>query len=160
MELRSWWHDVGSRARDEAGLTVERNVQRYRHTLRTVAVRIDATLTSVQAAYLRGIVALTGSSVAFSALEEVDGIEGVAIESVDELVQRCSQFSKVRWLSDEVPPVVAILDRGLTTDRRPLAQSGAVEGPRWLTEQSVTVTNHRYGNVNAGPKPLVPGLGG
>ena len=32
-----------------------------------------------------------------------------------------------------------------------------VEGPRWMHEQSVCVTAHRYGNVGAGPQPRVPG---
>jgi hypothetical protein len=47
----------------------------------------------------------------------------------------------------------------VSVDPRPLAQSGAVELPRWLHEQSVSITNHRYGNVHAGPKPLCLGLG-
>ena len=37
--------------------------------------------------------------------------------------------------------------------------SVAVEGPRWMHEQSVCVTAHRYGNVGAGPQPAVPGAG-
>jgi len=44
-------------------------------------------------------------------------------------------------------------------DTRPLAARGDVEGPRWLLEQSVSVTAHRYGNVNAGPKPKIIEMG-
>ena len=39
-----------------------------------------------------------------------------------------------------------------------LAASG-VEAPRWLHEQSVAITSHRYGNTHAGPRPRCPGLG-
>jgi RHH-type proline utilization regulon transcriptional repressor/proline dehydrogenase/delta 1-pyrroline-5-carboxylate dehydrogenase len=55
--------------------------------------------------------------------------------------------------------MAALIDHGVSTDRRRLAQSGAVEGPRWLLEQSVALTRHRYGNVHAGPKPICRGLG-
>jgi RHH-type proline utilization regulon transcriptional repressor/proline dehydrogenase/delta 1-pyrroline-5-carboxylate dehydrogenase len=65
----------------------------------------------------------------------------------------------VRWLADETPPTVALLEHGVSVDPRDLAQRGDIEMPRWLLEQSVSVTPHRYGNVNAGPKPNCPGLG-
>jgi RHH-type proline utilization regulon transcriptional repressor/proline dehydrogenase/delta 1-pyrroline-5-carboxylate dehydrogenase len=56
-------------------------------------------------------------------------------------------------------PTLALLEHGVSVDPRALAQSGDVELPRWLLEQSVAITNHRYGNVRAGPKPESPGLG-
>jgi len=40
-----------------------------------------------------------------------------------------------------------------------LVQRGDIEMARWLLEQSVSITHHRYGNVNAGPKPKCEGLG-
>ena len=49
------------------------------------------------------------------------------------------------------------LDAGISVDRRPIAASVVIEGPRWMHEQSVCVTAHRYGNVGAGPQPRVPG---
>ena len=105
--------------------------------------------------------AKTGASTAATAAAAALAIafDIVVIETVGAMVERCSRFARVRWLSAEVAPVVALLERGLSTDPRSLAQSGAVEGPRWLREQSVAITNHRYGNVHAGPKPSVPGLG-
>ena len=49
------------------------------------------------------------------------------------------------------------MDAGVSLDRRPIAASASIEGPRWMHEQSVCVTAHRYGNVGAGPQPEVPG---
>jgi RHH-type proline utilization regulon transcriptional repressor/proline dehydrogenase/delta 1-pyrroline-5-carboxylate dehydrogenase len=158
-ELGQWWRDVGSQARDEAGLSVEANVQRYRHTLAPIVVRIDGSFDAEQAQYVAGIAAVTGAEVTFSADAEVASVPRCTIESVDELVARAANVAKVRWLSDEVAPAAALLEEGISTDRRPLAQSGAIEGPRWLLEQSVAMTRHRYGNVNAGPKPVCRGLG-
>jgi RHH-type proline utilization regulon transcriptional repressor/proline dehydrogenase/delta 1-pyrroline-5-carboxylate dehydrogenase len=89
----------------------------------------------------------------------VRGLLDVTLESVQELVNRSASFSKVRWLSGEVAPTLALLESGVSVDTRALAQSGSVELPRWLLEQSVAITNHRYGNVHAGPKPLCRGLG-
>jgi RHH-type proline utilization regulon transcriptional repressor/proline dehydrogenase/delta 1-pyrroline-5-carboxylate dehydrogenase len=83
----------------------------------------------------------------------------VTIERVDELVARVPAITKVRWLSREDAPTAALLERGVSIDRRELAQAGAVELSRWLLEQSVAITNHRYGNVHAGPKPQCRGLG-
>jgi RHH-type proline utilization regulon transcriptional repressor/proline dehydrogenase/delta 1-pyrroline-5-carboxylate dehydrogenase len=51
------------------------------------------------------------------------------------------------------------LEHGVSVDRRALVQRGDVEMARWLLEQSVSITHHRYGNVNAGPKPNCDGLG-
>ena len=158
-ELTEWWQNVGARARDESGLSVEVNVQRYRHTLAPIVVRIDESFSAVQANFAITIVAITGAKIVFSAGSEVKSVANVTRESVDELVARSAAIGKVRWLSTELAPVGALLDNGVSTDRRPLAQSGAIEGPRWLLEQSVAMTRHRYGNVNAGPKPVCRGLG-
>jgi RHH-type proline utilization regulon transcriptional repressor/proline dehydrogenase/delta 1-pyrroline-5-carboxylate dehydrogenase len=47
----------------------------------------------------------------------------------------------------------------VSVDPRALVQRGDIEMARWLLEQSVSITHHRYGNVNAGPKPACEGLG-
>jgi RHH-type proline utilization regulon transcriptional repressor/proline dehydrogenase/delta 1-pyrroline-5-carboxylate dehydrogenase len=158
-ELTSWWHDYGSLARDEAALSVEVNVQRYRRTLAPIVVRIDESFGEVSASFIGAVSSITGADVTLSAARDVHAASKVTVESADELVQRAGLIARVRWLSGEPAPVVALLERGVSTDRRPLAQSGAVEGPRWLAEQSVAMTRHRYGNVNAGPKPDCRGLG-
>jgi hypothetical protein len=36
-----------------------------------------------------------------------------------------------------------------------MTQVGGVELTRWLKEQSISITNHRYGNVGSGPNPKI-----
>ncbi|HUX05374.1 MAG TPA: bifunctional proline dehydrogenase/L-glutamate gamma-semialdehyde dehydrogenase [Acidimicrobiales bacterium] len=158
-EFSLWWDSRGSQAVDESALEVERNIVRYRRPLGKVLVRVDRTFNADAYRYVSAISSLTGVSVEFSAPLEVEGIGAHQVEGVADVVRRASQYVRVRWLSAEPAPQDALLDVGLSTDRRPLAQAGHVEGPRWLLEQSVAVTNHRYGNVHAGPKPACPGLG-
>ena len=158
-EASSWWHDVAAQARDESGLEAERNFVRYRHYLAPVVVRIDESFSSDASAYLRGLAELAELTLDLSAGAFVRGVRDVTIESVDDLVARTPTTTKVRWLSNEEAPTLALLERGVSVDRRELAQAGAVELSRWLHEQSVAITNHRYGNVHAGPKPPVRGLG-
>ncbi|MGH3291531.1 MAG: proline dehydrogenase family protein, partial [Acidimicrobiales bacterium] len=159
-----WWRDVGALALDESGLDVERNVARYRRLTPATArgevlVRVDASTSSGELAYLDGLGALTGQRIV--AVADPSARVGPSVErlSLDELVTRQAPNARLRWLSAEAAPVDVLLARGVSLDRRPLAQAGHVEAPRWLHEQSVAVTNHRYGNVRAGPKPRVPGLG-
>ncbi len=158
-ELEEWWRSTGSRSRDEAGLSVEANVQRYRHALAPIVVRVDESFDSLQATFVATIASVTGASLTFSAGRDVQSVEECTLESTDELIARAGGTQRVRWLSAEPAPALALLDRGVSLDRRPLAQCGSVEGPRWLLEQSVAMTRHRYGNVNAGPKPVCLGLG-
>ncbi len=142
-----WWKKVGSQAIDKAGLTVEKNFQRYRRPLHPIIVRIDDTTKNDEIALIKYIAQVTGTEVLFSS---------AGYESIDELVERANY--KVRWLSSEVPPRAALLQKGVSLDARPVAQRGDVEAARWLLEQSVAITYHRYGNVNGGPKPACPGL--
>ena len=153
-----WWQETGSRALDDAGLSAERNVVRYCRQPKPISIRVDDS-SSEQLGYLRGLIELADLDVEFSAECLVRGLLDVTLESVQELVNRSSSFSKVRWLSGEVAPTLALLESGVSVDTRALAQSGSVELPRWLLEQSVAITNHRYGNVHAGPKPSCRGLG-
>jgi RHH-type transcriptional regulator, proline utilization regulon repressor / proline dehydrogenase / delta 1-pyrroline-5-carboxylate dehydrogenase len=158
-EASSWWRDVASKARDESGLEAERNYVRYRHYLAPIVVRLDASFSPEALAYLRGLEKLAELTLDLSAGTRVRGVTGLTIESADELTARVAPTTKVRWLSGEEAPTLALLERGVSVDRRELAQAGAVELSRWLHEQSVAITNHRYGNVHAGPKPPVRGLG-
>jgi RHH-type proline utilization regulon transcriptional repressor/proline dehydrogenase/delta 1-pyrroline-5-carboxylate dehydrogenase len=158
-EASSWWHDVAAKARDESGLEAERNYVRYRHYLAPIVVRIDDSFSSEALAYLRGLEELAGLTLDVSADTVARGVVEVTLESADELVARVPAATKVRWLAREDAPALALLERGVSIDRRELAQAGAVELSRWLQEQSVAITNHRYGNIHAGPKPRCRGLG-
>ena len=133
---KRWWDEIGSQAIDGAGLRVERNYQRYRPYLKGIVVRIDADSAPEIVEYINWIGALVGTTIRWSAGE--DSIEG---------------GEKVRWLSSQTPPSIELLARGISIDIRAIAARGDIETPRWLLEQSVSITNHRYGNIGAGPRP-------
>ncbi len=142
-----WWKEVGSQSIDHSGLQVERNYHRYRRPLAPIIVRFDRETARDETAFAKYISDLTGAVVEFSSSKE---------ETIEDLVARAT--GKVRWLSHEVPPRAALIAKGISLDARPIAQRGDIEVPRWLLEQSVCITYHRYGNVNGGPKPICPGL--
>jgi RHH-type proline utilization regulon transcriptional repressor/proline dehydrogenase/delta 1-pyrroline-5-carboxylate dehydrogenase len=156
---RTWWRATGARSIDRSGLSVEKNFQRYRHFPQAIAVRVDDTFDESQRSLIDAVVHETRVNVAYSAAEPVTGAPDAVIESSDDLVARAESLSRVRWLSNESPPTVALLEKGVSVDPRVLTQRGDVEIARWLLEQSVSITHHRYGNVNAGPKPACAGLG-
>ena len=142
-----WWQEIGSQVIDHSGLSVEKNYHRYRRPLTPIIVRFDADTSRDETAFAKFISDLTGTPIEFSSSKE---------ETVEELVARAQ--GKIRWLSHEEPPRAALLARGVNIDSRTIAQRGDIEAPRWLLEQSVCVTHHRYGNINGGPKPTVVGL--
>jgi RHH-type proline utilization regulon transcriptional repressor/proline dehydrogenase/delta 1-pyrroline-5-carboxylate dehydrogenase len=122
-------------------------------------VRLDDHVSSDELRYLLGLRAMASLAIEFSGAAPIDGLAEMRVESVEDFSSRVARFDKVRWLSNEPVPSVAALEQGVSVDARELAQSGAVELPRWLLEQSVSITNHRYGNAHAGPKPAALGLG-
>jgi RHH-type proline utilization regulon transcriptional repressor/proline dehydrogenase/delta 1-pyrroline-5-carboxylate dehydrogenase len=155
----SWWHSTGARAIDHTGLRVEKNFHRYRRYPKAICVRVDDSFDELQRSLIDAVARVAGVDVTFSASESVVAAPDALIETSAQLVRRVDAISRVRWLSEEAPPSVALLERGVTVDRRELVQRGDIELARWLLEQSVSITHHRYGNVNAGPKPNCEGLG-
>jgi RHH-type proline utilization regulon transcriptional repressor/proline dehydrogenase/delta 1-pyrroline-5-carboxylate dehydrogenase len=156
---RRWWSEVGSLAIDRSGLSVERNFQRYCRPVKPVVVRVDASVSEPALSFIRFLVEVTGVDVSFSATTPDPRITVLRVESNEELVTRAESVGRIRWLSSEQPPIAELLRQGVSTDRRPLAQRGDIEMSRWLIEQSVAITNHRYGNIHGGPKPRCRGLG-
>jgi len=147
----AWWRDIGTRDIDPSRLSVERNYQRYLPS--KLVVRIDSTVTEDCVKYIMWISHQSNSAIEFSSHESLAICPVARIETADQLVDRLSDIHKVRWLGRESAPTVALLKKGISVDSRPLAARGDVEMPRWLLEQSVSITNHRYGNVGAGPRP-------
>jgi RHH-type proline utilization regulon transcriptional repressor/proline dehydrogenase/delta 1-pyrroline-5-carboxylate dehydrogenase len=140
--VNSWWSKVGSQAIDRSGLIVEKNFQRYRHYLAPIVVVIDESTTQVEKSLIHHVCETTGTKVIFA----------------NDLKDVKEKFSRVRWLASSKPPVLEMLQQGISIDHRPVAQRGDIECPRWLIEQSVAITYHRYGNPNGGPKPSCSGL--
>ena len=158
-DVESWWSTTGGAVRDHASLTVERNLFRYRPLAKPILVRVDAGTSSAHLETVRRLSARTGTRILLSSATS-RGADTI-VESADAARARVSrgEVARVRWLSSEPAGDVAVraLESGTGMDARPIAASVRVEGPRWMHEQSVCVTAHRYGNVGAGPQPRVPG---
>ena len=137
-----WWANVGTKAIDHSGLKVEKNFHRYCRYRKPILVVTDDMTSSDEKELVRYIAALTKTEIVMT--EDLSLIDG--------------DYAKVRWLSAETAPTAELIARGISVDHRPIAQRGDIETPRWLLEQSVSVTHHRYGNVSGGPKPEVLGL--
>ena len=152
----TWWKNVGSRAIDAAGLSVERNYQRYLPSKRGIVVRIDDSVSEDCTRYIQWVVEQTHSKIEWSANTSIAICPAARIESTSQLIDRLSGIDKVRWLDNQTPPTLELLNNGISVDSRPIAARGDIEMPRWLLEQSVSITNHRYGNVGAGPRPHMP----
>jgi len=140
--VNTWWSKVGSQAIDRSGLIVEKNFQRYRHYLAPIAVVVDESTTQAEKSLIHYICEKTGAKAIFT----------TDLSDVNEPI------SRIRWLASSKPPVLEALQKGISVDHRPVAQRGDIEAPRWLIEQSVAITYHRYGNPNGGPKPSCSGL--
>ncbi len=151
----TWWKEIGCKAIDPAGLSVERNYQRYLPSKKGILVRIDETLSQESLIYIKWVAQESKTSVQFSSPTPIASTPEAAVESIPELLATKFDVDKVRWLSSEIAPTLELLNQGISTDKRPLAARGDVEGPRWLLEQSVSITNHRYGNIGAGPRPQI-----
>ncbi|QLL23032.1 aldehyde dehydrogenase [Actinobacteria bacterium IMCC25003] len=140
--VNTWWAKVGSQAIDRSGLIVEKNFQRYRHYLAPIVVVVDESTTQDEKSLIHYISEKTGAKVIFT----------TDLSDVKE------KYARVRWLASSKPPIYEEMLKGISVDHRPIAQRGDIETPRWLIEQSVAITHHRYGNPNGGPKPACSGL--
>ena len=143
---------------DRSGLEVEQNVQRYRRYKKGFLVRIESGTSKDELDFLNWIKKDLGVITRLSSDTLIPGLANLVVESTVEFAEHAMEFDRVRWLSAEVPPVSELMINGIACDRRPIATRGDVEISRWFLEQSVSITQHRYGNTNAGPKPACVGL--
>lgn len=153
-QAEEWWQTTGSLCVDHSGLKVERNIHRYRVLAKGIEVRVPAEVTAETLEYIDAIRRITRAPITLSCAAPLPGDLHCTIEDPATFTARVTT-ERVRVLSDEQVDAAALLARGISVDRRPLAANGAVELPRWLHEQSVSITNHRYGNVGSGPHPAV-----
>lgn len=137
-----WWDRAGSKTISTAALNVERNYLRYRKYLDPILVRVDASTSQAERLFISWLTREMGIWIVMSDNEGQDEILRFVSEN---------KVGKVRWLSSEIPPTTQLIDLGITLDTRPMTQVGGVELTRWLREQSISITNHRYGNVITSP---------
>jgi RHH-type transcriptional regulator, proline utilization regulon repressor / proline dehydrogenase / delta 1-pyrroline-5-carboxylate dehydrogenase len=157
-EVKEWWTSSGTQAIDPSQLGVERNLFRFRRTPKPIVVRCDQSITPAWIHFLEQLHAVCGLDIALSSESPVATSLRQKQETVSALSARHNEYQKLRWLSGERAPHANLLAAGISIDARPLAQRGNVEAPRWFLEQAVAITNHRYGNANAGPRPICEGL--
>ncbi len=144
-----WWESSGKVAIDRAGLQVERNYQRYCKFNSQILVCIDDEV-SVEA-----LAVVDWLSKTFEIEIKICKSSSI-LDLLEQIRDGSISVSKVRWLSKELAPVAELLALGISVDSRAITNVGSVEAPRWFREQSIAITNHRYGNVGAGPKPTLP----
>ncbi len=126
---------------DPSALRCESNVFRYR-SCRGVILRLE---TRDQASIERAKLAaqITGAPLIISVQEE---------ESDAAFITRLPEMAKqAEFLRATLTPSDAVLraahDAGLNWINGPLLASGRIELTRWLREQSVSETRHRYGMI-------------
>ena len=157
---RSWWRSTGSQSIDRTGLRVEKNFQRYRRHLKTIVVRVDDSFDESRRSFIDAVVSDAGVHVTYSALAHRGRCSRGADRDAGANSSRAGSHSAACDGSRARPRRPSrCWHQGVSVDPRALAQRGDVEMARWLLEQSVSITHHRYGNVNAGPKPNCAGLG-
>jgi len=153
-----WLKSTGTLAIDHSGLSVEQNIQRYRRFKKGFLVRIESGTSKDELDFLNWLKVDLGVITRLSSDSLIPGLANLVVESADEFANHAKEFDRVRWLSAEVPPVNELMINGISCDRRPVTSRGDIEISRWFLEQSVSITQHRYGNTNAGPKPACKGL--
>ena len=135
------WRDEFAVELDRSRIAAERNGLRSR-PLPHVVVRMDAAAAVSGAQAVAELAAsVTGTPTTWSSTET---------ESETALIERLHQLrpAKLRALcpiSDDLRAACHSLD--ITVDESPVTTFGPIELPRWLREQSISETRHRYGRL-------------
>ena len=138
-EYRDAWKNHFAVEHDPSGLRSENNVFRYR-PCRGVILRIDAhERTAIDRARLAS--EITGTPLTISIRTEEGDAQFIARLPA---LAKCAEFFRTVCVpGDEV--LRAAHDAGLNWIHAPLLACGRIELTRWMREQSVTETRHRYG---------------
>jgi RHH-type transcriptional regulator, proline utilization regulon repressor / proline dehydrogenase / delta 1-pyrroline-5-carboxylate dehydrogenase len=153
-----WLNSVGKLALDKSGLEVEKNYQRYRSYKNGFLIRIESGTSKDELDFLSWLKNDLGVITRLSSDTLIPRLANLVVETAAEFAEHAKEFDRARWLSSEIAPINALMENGISCDMRPITSRGDVEMSRWFLEQSVSITHHRYGNTNAGPKPLCIGL--
>ena len=135
-----WWSTYFALDHDPSGLRSERNVLRHR-PLDGVLLRVDGSTPADTIAVAQAAAARCGVTVTIS---------DATTESEQTLIGRLAALdvARVRSLvAGSAELRLALLDRAIGFDTTPISDHGRVELPRWLKEQAVSETTHRYGRL-------------
>ena len=147
---RDWWRTHFSQDHDPSALECERNILRYRLLPRGVLVRISPTTDAATVALVREAARITGTRAAFTVSDRTDAAPDAIVESDRTLAARLRPevCDRLRLLT-AVEPVVrlAALASGIQVNPTPITSDGRVELIHWVREQTLSITNHRYGRI-------------
>jgi RHH-type proline utilization regulon transcriptional repressor/proline dehydrogenase/delta 1-pyrroline-5-carboxylate dehydrogenase len=152
---RRWFDDYFGRVTELAGLSCESNQLRYRPFAPGVTVRITDDGSDEELAKAAAAAAVTGTPLRVSSnrrrsLPWPPAESAVTVESAEALVASLPARSggRLRLLGKAEPEVlVAAAEHGVNVLDEPMCSHGRVELVRWLREQVVTRSLHRYGNI-------------
>lgn len=138
-----WWSTVGSAEHDWSGLSVERNMFRYRRLPGGVAVRFGSDATARQRDLVRLAARSVGCRLVTSDVEHESGPDFAARLAG-------SGVDRLRVIGGDLESVVVETchESAISVDDAEPVGAAEVELPRWLREQSVSVTMHRHGRVH------------
>lgn len=141
------WASTYGRPIDRAGLWCEHNVLRYRSLPRPVLLRVGPTTPTVTVAIARHAATTTGTALEVScAVERPDLDAPVTVEDDRVVSGRVATFSRLRLLTSAPDALLAAAHvAGVVVDDQPIVSEPAVELPRWLRAQAVSITAHRHG---------------
>jgi RHH-type proline utilization regulon transcriptional repressor/proline dehydrogenase/delta 1-pyrroline-5-carboxylate dehydrogenase len=153
-----WWAYEFSIGHDPSGLLYEENTFRYR-PVPSVLIRVDAGTAPVSVARLVAAARCCGVPVSISATPETsDEVLAVAVAGDLRAVREPEGALAVRLQAAPptrlrcLAPVSPTLARtaaalGVHVETEPPIASGRIELLRWLREQAISRTRHRYGNL-------------
>jgi RHH-type proline utilization regulon transcriptional repressor/proline dehydrogenase/delta 1-pyrroline-5-carboxylate dehydrogenase len=142
-QFERWMVTVGRAESDVTGLASERNVFRYRPLAGGVLVRFGTDVDERQRLLVRAAATATGTRLLTSdaATEPVQALaDRLAATGVDRL-----RLLGADRATDDLR--IAAHRAGIAVDDTQPVGAPEIELPRWLREQSVTITNHRHGRI-------------
>ena len=158
-----WWAEEFAVARDRSGLRAEANVLRYRSRTGPVVVRAGDGVADAEVGLAVLAAAVAGVPVSVSSARPRPALGGAAVVVVEPdgtLAGRLGAgIDRLRALG----PVdnrlwLEAAATGVEIDDSPVVATGRVELLRWVREQAVSVTLHRYGNVRDRTSPEAPAV--
>ena len=138
LSFEQAWDEHFSRANDPTGLACESNVLRYR-PLDTVVL-----VAPLEATDARGLARIASV---------VTGVRLVVVPDEAEAIHVVRSSLSPHFTRIRAPFGLSVAAReqaqahGVVVDGAPMTDSGCVELPHWLLEQSVSRTMHRYGRL-------------
>ena len=147
---RSWWGRHFAQQHDPAALRCEKNILRYRSLPAGVLARIGADTPATTIDMMREASRTTGTTVVFSTATAHPAAPDAMVEPDATLTarMRAGMCDRLRILTGVEPSLrLAAMDVGIQLDATPVTPDGRIELIHWVREQSLSITNHRYGRV-------------